>query len=368
MSGNSKGDLLRLLAGNQPGPWWLGSVRGAAWAASKLYGLGAWLDRASYDFGWRQHCSLSAPVISIGNITVGGTGKTPLAMAVADALTDMGRQPAIISRGYGGHSRDDVAWVWRDGRMVGDANACGDEPVLMARRLQVPVAVGPDRCKVGRAVLAEYPDSVLVGDDMFQHHRLHRDLDIVAVDAADPLGGGHLLPRGLLREAISALKRAGIIIQTRADDAEAAIKSRRLLRRICGKGLPIIAARHIVNGFDGPDGSFTKPTELKGKKAVAFCGLADPGQFGRTLEKLGIFLVGLEPFADHHCYSGEDLATICKKATIAGADCLICTEKDWAKLSGIYTGDMSLLVARLEMRFEDNGEALRQALACTLDN
>ncbi len=360
------GGLLRLVAGNWPGPWWLGPLRAVAWGGSKLYGLGAWLDRASYDLHWRQRGKLDAPVISVGNITIGGTGKTPLTMAVARAIAEMGRQPAVISRGYGGNSDADVAWVWRGGELVGNAKQCGDEPVLMAKRLKIPVAVGRDRCQVGRVVLSQYPDAVLVGDDMFQHHRLHRDLDIVAVDALDPLGGGAMLPRGLLREPSARLRRAGVIIQTRADDAEATIKSRRLLRGICGSDIPIIAARHIISGFEGADGSFSRPSAMAGKKAFAFCGLADPEQFGRGLEKLGIGLAGLEPFGDHHSYTREDLAIIEKKATIANADCLICSEKDWVKLQGMEFGKLPLLVARLEMKFEDQGEALRQALSRVL--
>ena len=357
------GGLLRLVAGNRLGPWWLGPLRTVAWAGSKLYGLGAWLDRASYDLHWRQRGKLDAPVISVGNITVGGTGKTPLTMAVARAIAEMGRQPAIISRGYGGNSNADVTWVWRGGELVGNAKQCGDEPVLMARRLQAPVAVGHDRYKVGQAVLDQYPDAVLVGDDMFQHHRLHRDLDIVAVDALDPLGGGAMLPRGLLREPAGQFRRAGLIIQTRADDAETAIKSRRLLRRICGSDIPIIAARHIITGFEGADGSFIKPSALAGKKAFAFCGLADPQQFGRGLERLGIGLAALEAFGDHYPYTREDLAIIEKKATIANVDCLICSEKDWVKLQGMEIGKLPLLVTRLEMKFEDQGQVLRQTLA-----
>lgn len=363
MPSASGGGLLRLVAGDEPGPWWLRPLRGLSRVASWLYGTGAWLDRESYQRGWRQPGKLDAPVISVGNITVGGTGKTPLTIAVAKTLGDMDRQPAIISRGYGGENNADVAWVWRGGNIVGSAKECGDEPLLMAQRLQIPLAVGPDRHKVGQAVLAEYPQAVLIGDDMFQHHRLHRDLDIVAVDAADPLGGGALLPRGLLRESADQLKRAGLIVQTRAVYAEEAIKSRRMLRRICGPDVPIVAARHLITGFDSTDGSVLNTSEMKDKKAFAFCGLADPEQFHRGLKRLGLNVVGLASFADHYPYRAEDLATIRKKATIAGADCLICSEKDWAKIKDAFGNEMPLFITRLEMKFEDNGQALRRVLA-----
>ena len=236
------------------------------------------------------------PVICVGNLTVGGTGKTPMVGWVIEVLKKAGKHPAILTRGYG-----------------------RDEPRLL-EKLGVSVVAEPDRVK-GASLAKEKGADVLVMDDGFQHLRLARDLDIVLVDATDPWGGGHLLPWGKLREPKEALGRAGAVVITRAD--QVASEALRLLREEITRLAPAALAAEAVHQPVGGE-------DLRGKRVLAVCGIGNPEAFRGTLEGLGA-QVTLKAFPDHHAYTEADVAAV----NALGAETVVITEKDAVKLEGI---------------------------------
>jgi tetraacyldisaccharide 4'-kinase len=356
-------NLLRLhgrLAG-PGGPAWLAPARAAARAGSWLYGLAAGGKNLAYDLGWLRPARLPVPVIGVGNLVAGGAGKTPLVLAVVEALGRLGLPAAVISRGYGGRGRG-VRWVSTGRELLAGPGLVGDEPVMLARRLGVPVAVGPERHAVGREVLAATGPRVLVGDDLFQHRRLHRDLDLVCLEAEDPAGGGLLLPRGRLREPAAGLRRAQVVVLTRAEDPERVRDARAWLRSFWGPG-PVLACRHRLAGLCRRDGRPVEPKERAGARVLAFCGLARPAGFFAGLEGLGLELAGREEFADHHPYRPAELAGLARRARRAGARALVTSEKDEVRLPPAPEGGPEVWVTRLELEMDGGPKALETLLA-----
>lgn len=281
--------------------------------ASYPYLAGAFLHRWAYGKMLRPR-EASLPVISIGNLTVGGTGKTPLVQWLVGLLREEGALPAVLTRGYRGEA------------------GFADEPAMLRASTAAMVIVNPHRWAGAKKAAAEGAD-VCVLDDGFQHVRLARDLEIVAVDATCPLGYGHMLPRGLLREPISALRRADAIVLTRCDQVTAAE-----LRTISGK-LRVLASRALLaesvlapSGFRGPDGQLRPVQELAGRKVWAFCGLGNPAAFYRTLAGLGAEVAGHTTFNDHHAYTQADIDALGAHCEAAGASGLVTTSKDAIKL------------------------------------
>ncbi|MFZ5587746.1 MAG: tetraacyldisaccharide 4'-kinase [Thermodesulfobacteriota bacterium] len=357
------GELHSLVTSEADRPWWLRPLRGAAIAGSWLYGLGAGAKNLAYDLGLARPRRLPAPVIGVGNLTAGGSGKTPLTMAVVQALARLGLPAAVISRGHGGRAeRGGVTWVSLGDGPLADAREAGDEPALMARRLDAPVAAGPDRHAVGRAVLGRCGGRVLVADDLFQHRRLHRDLDLVAMDAAHPLGNRRMLPAGWLREPAAGLRRATAVILTRAEDPQATDAARRWLRGFWGAG-PVLACRHVLAGIDDAQGAPLPPYAWRGQPVLAFCGLADPGQFFAGLERAGLLVIDRQGFADHHPFSAQELTGLWRRAAGQGVAAMVCSEKDRARLPENLPAGSPLWVTRLELEFVEGPQALERLLA-----
>jgi tetraacyldisaccharide 4'-kinase len=355
--------LHALAASGRPGPWWLGVLRAGLRGAAGLYGLGAGGKNLVYDLGLRKPRRLPAPVIGVGNLAVGGTGKTPLVMVVVRALLDLGLPAAVISRGYGAAAgRGGVTWVSSGQGPLSDARQAGDEPLLLARRLPVPVAAGPDRWEVGRAVLAQCGSRVLVCDDLFQHRRLHRDLDLVALDAARPLGNGHLLPAGHLREPAVGLRRAGALVLTRSADPAVVDQDRRWLRSFWGPGT-VLACGHHLAGLDDAQGQPLPPETWRGRPVLAFCGLADPDQFAAGLKRAGLTVLDCVGFADHHFFTPDELHDLWRRAKDRGAAALVCSEKDWVRLPADLPAAPPLWVTRLELAFAPDQPGLASVLA-----
>ncbi len=294
---------------------WPGSmIKGALWPAGKLYGLAMTLRREAYRRGIFASTKVPLPVISVGNLTAGGTGKTPFTLLVARILLGMGRRPAILLRGYrqsaAGHS---------------------DEAELYRRELpDVQVVTGADRRISAAAALRGGADVVIL-DDGFQHLRLRRDLDIVLVDATSPWGGGNTFPGGLLREPPAVLMHAGIVVVTRADQAVAAnlpaIKRR--LAALAPKAL-LLAARHAPKRLTRLDGPELPLASLKGRRVVALAGIARPEAFLRTLADLGAEVVG-QVFVDDHANFSESALTRCFSLARQREALVVTTEKDRAR-------------------------------------
>jgi tetraacyldisaccharide 4'-kinase len=339
-------------AGPPPGP-----VVCAAAAASRLYGLGAGWRRHLYARGLLRTKKLPAPVVSVGNLTVGGTGKTPVVACLARILQDRGRRVAILSRGYGGQSRGVVCIS--DGRhLYQSPPAVGEEPYWLARTLPgVAVYTGACRYAAGLAAWTECQPDLFLLDDGFQHFQLHRDLDLVLLDAASPFGNGFLLPRGPLREPLTALAAAQGLILTRFDPERHQLQLT-AIRAAFPDHTVSTAAITAVGVVRYPGGRAEAPGALSRRALMAFAGLARPEVFAATLQELGVDLQGFEAFPDHHAYSPGEIDRLAAAARARGAEGLVTTGKDWARLQERWDRELPLWVLEVEARLQDAGPVL----------
>ncbi len=292
------------------------------------------------------------PVISVGNITVGGTGKTPLVILVANILRSAGLRPAILSRGYGS-TRPERSQRTRSPQVLRMAvsKVYGDEPKMMTEVLtDVPILVGADRGSNIRAALRVGGTDIFVCDDAFQHWPLKRDLDIVAVDALDPFGNGCVLPRGILREPLCGLKRTHIAVITRADrNPDGIIGLRRRLREM-NPDMLVVESIHQPLGLSGVyDRAFLGLDILRGKKVAAFCAIADPEAFGDSLARAGAEVVRRFDFMDHHVYTVADISVIRDFCRVHGIDTVVTTHKDAVKINDRKDAWKEINVVRLNI-------------------
>ena len=332
-----------------------GAYRGALAARGACYAAGIFSTRR-----------LPVPVISIGNLTVGGSGKTPLAALVVGALGELGANPAIVSRGYGRRTRG--VRVVADGDSVRlSAGEAGDEPRLLAEQLPgTPVVVGESRYEAGRVAVDRCGADALVLDDGFQHRTLAKDLEILAIEGTSPWGNDRLFPRGALREPKSALRRVRVAVVTNPAHQAIVESIGGSLRRQGSKAIVLTGsyrAHALRRTGDGPPQS---PTVLSGRRVVAFVGLASPAGFVRTLTSLGATVAELVEFPDHHPYTEADLERVGASARRTGADCVVTSEKDWMRLreGPKHALDLWALSVRLDMG--SDRAALVEALADTL--
>jgi len=317
------------------------------------YGWAVRLRGSAYSIGLLRGKRLSCPVISVGNITVGGTGKTPLVMALARRLMEREISVAILSRGYRG--RKASGSVVSDGqKILLTPEESGDEPHLMARSLKgIPILVGKDRFVTGQMALQRFGIRGFLLDDGYQHLRLRRDLDIVLIDSRIGFGDHHLLPRGILREPLSGLRRAQVFILTKVEDPEGCKPLEARLREI-HPGAEICHSHYVPTGLVGPKEEWEEIGGVKGKKAFALSGVADPKYFSFLLRKCGLEIVGERIFPDHHSYRSEDLTSI--KETVNKFDYLVTTEKDMVKLFKFKIGPVPLRALRIELKIWEESE------------
>ena len=332
---------------------------------SKVYSGAVKLRRIFYKKAVLNSKRLPCPIISIGNITVGGTGKTPMTIYVAQVVKQLGYKVAIISRGYKGKA-EKVGGIVSDGKvlMMTPENA-GDEPYMMANRLKdVPVIVGKNRFKAGRQAIRKFDPDIIVLDDGFQHLKLQRDLDLVLLDYRKPFGNGHLLPRGVMREPVSSLLCANAIILTRSDtvnDNEMSSSLKKL--RSYERKKPVYRTFHhpfvykINNGEKKKFETNIQETSrqssdcIKGRTAFAFSGLADNHSFQQTVKSLKCNLSGFKEFPDHHPYSERDLDEILLAAKKSMSECIITTEKDYVRIAHKINWSDDLFVIGIEIDF-----------------
>jgi tetraacyldisaccharide 4'-kinase len=309
-------------------------LRRLLWAAQLPYGVGVWWRNRLFDRGRDVH-RVGVPVISVGNLTVGGTGKTPCVEYIARLLREHDYRVAILSRGYGAQA----------GR--------NDEAMVLEENLpDVPHYQDRDRVAIAKTAIEESESEVLVLDDGFQHRRLARDLDVALIDATDPWGCGYLLPRGGLREPKRNLCRAGLVVLTRCDAVEAQ-KIDKIVGEIARLAPNIGIARTIHAPLDLWNGEQSEAVEmLRGKPVAAFCGIGNPGAFRRTLEQVGAIVRELREFPDHHPYCREDVDDLrqwaAKQSDVA---CIVTTQKDWVKLRLAEFGGRPLWALRVGLRF-----------------
>ncbi len=288
---------------------------------------------------------LDCKVISVGNVTLGGTGKTSLVELIAGYLKDNGHRIAILSRGY---KKLDTQFTISDARY----ETMGDEPYMLSKNLVgVPVIVDKDRVRAGKKAINDYKVDTVLLDDGFQQWRLKKDLDIVTIDATNPLGNLHSIPRGVLREPLSSLKRAGILVLSKVDLIEDSRSIKKFLNEINPDAL-IIEAIHKPMGFYKLGESrknLLTLNEFKGKKVSLVCGIADPRSFEQLVRNLGIEIALSFKYPDHHIYTRQDLDKIIDDSRKNGIDMIITTEKDSVRLSNFDTSAAHCFVLRIKL-------------------
>ncbi len=325
---------------------------------SKAYGAGVRLRRNGYDLGFLKQKKLPCTVISIGNLTTGGTGKTPMTIYVAERVRQLGYRVAVISRGYKGAAEKSGGIVSDGNVILMDPDTAGDEPFLLAASLKgVPVLVGQDRYKSGMKAINRFQTEVVILDDAFQHLALFRDLNLLLLDSTMPFGNGHLLPRGTLREPAAALAFSDALIMTRSarpfcSPQEPWAETRPVF---CAIHEPFISCRFAAGekaAFQTRD-IFSGDEILTGKRYYAFSGIAHNDDFLKTLKKMGADVRGFQGFSDHHLYSPQDIQAILNAAVNAGATALATTEKDLARLHGQFQFPMECVIIGIRMSLDN---------------
>lgn len=305
------------------------------------------------NFSYNRHIfpikRLDRPVISVGNITAGGSGKTPLVEFISRKLMERGLKPAILSRGYGRSSKGDIVFISPPGIGI-DSKTIGDEPFMMARRLNgAAFGIGANRHRTGTELLKRYNPDFFILDDGFQHRSLYRDMDIVILNGERPFDNGWCLPAGLLREPPGSLSRADLIV----------IRGPAINEEISkfASGKEIIKVSVLPGGLKSVPGNELLPiSNLKGKKVIAFCGIGDPDGFRRMILESGVELRYFKSYRDHHRYAEGDIAGLKEKYRSSGGEMALTTAKDAVKLMKfkidfpLYSLDIKYY---FEMRDED---------------
>lgn len=329
-----------LIRGQRRGPL-ATAARAGLRLASWPYGLGAWTRNRLFDRGWKRVNRAAVPVVSVGNLTLGGTGKTPCVEWVARYFCERGVQVAIVSRGYGAQA----------GR--------NDEAMVLEENLpDVPHLQGADRFAEARRAVEELESELVVLDDGFQHRRLHRDLDIVLIDATHPPARDRLFPRGTLREPASGLGRAHAILLTRCDQVPASEVEaiRNWLKRRWPR-TPVATAEHRPVALVRGEGESEPAEMLAGRTVGAFCGIGNPAAFRRTLKAMGAAVAEFRAYRDHHGYARADVEDLTRWAGTLPVGALIATtQKDWVKLRVNELAGRPLWAVRIGLSFRD-GEA-----------
>jgi tetraacyldisaccharide 4'-kinase len=350
MSGGPRHHYLRLLSGEARGL--LPALeRLALRCVSVPYGLAVRLRNVAYQCGWLRSERVAVPVVSVGNLTVGGTGKTPFVEYIARFYRNLDRRVAILSRGYGG------------------AGGRNDEALVLEENLpDVPHLQGADRVGLAHTAIEELESEVLVLDDGFQHRRLARDVDVVLIDAMAPWGHGYLLPRGLLREPPSSLRRANVAVLTRCDQTptEQRERLRRTINRIA-PDVPLVETTHRPVELGNSEGENVPLDLLRDGPVAAFCGIGNPEGFRRSLLDLGARLEEFRIYPDHHAYGREDVEDLSRWASqLPVGTSLVTTQKDAVKLRLSRLSDRPLWWLRIRLRVESGQDALEQRLRSVL--
>ena len=345
------------------------ALRSVLEGCAALYDIGLEAYLAGERLGFRRRDWLPVPVISIGNLTVGGTGKTPMTQLLCRRMQAAGKRTAILSRGHGGESQSVRVVSDRSGAVLLSASQAGDEPHLLAQTLPgVPVLVGKDRRQSGREALRRFGLDALVLDDGFQFWQLGRDLDIVLLDARRPFDNGFPLPRGLLREPKRHLRRAGVVVATRAGGLTLA-ERQALTAQIhaLAPDAPLFFADHRAMGLV-PTEDLSAPLQplakLHGMRVFAVSAIAQPQSFVETLTReLGAEVVGRQIWTDHYKISPSDARAILSAAVRVGADAVTMTEKDAVKWPAVEASGLPVYALRIGMRVQNEAGLMDEVMA-----
>lgn len=341
------GDYYRSLIAGQSRGLWPSLQRGGLGLASVPYGLVVQIRNWLYEHGWKRSHSAPVAVVSVGNLTLGGTGKTPCVEYVARLYRQQGLRVAILSRGYGG----------REGR--------NDEALVLEESLpDVPHLQGADRVSLAGIAIEELESEILILDDGFQHRRLRRDLDLVLVDATNPWGHGALFPRGLLREPLQSLRRADMVLLTRCDQVDERTRAR--IQETITSHAPNVAialATHQPLELCNSEQDSAPLEVLKTRPVAAFCGIGNPQAFRQTLVDLGADICDFRIFPDHHAYTRTDVEELRGwTERQAKQSITVTTQKDLVELRLVKLGGRTLWALRICLHVEAGQEALERKL------
>ena len=331
-----------------------------------LYGVAMKARRALYRAGRFRVHDIGAPVISVGNLTTGGTGKTPLVEWIATYLAQHGKRVCILTRGYGRSSAGTRVIVSDGNEIIADATQAGDEPLLLAENLKGLAAVisDADRVSAARWAVENFQSDVFVLDDGFQHLRVARNLNILTIDATNPWGNGKLLPAGILREAPAELAHADCIVITRADDPD---RTEELQHEIAAHNnvRPVFSSQMKLSGLRAvqPSEQVIDAEEIRASKIAAFCGLGNPESFFSLLRHGSYQLAHTQIFRDHHRYTQTDIDRVVRDSVARGASALLTTAKDEVKLRSLkfelpcFAADIVIEIEKQEKLMELIGKA-----------
>ncbi len=328
---------------------------------SWIYGFGHFLRLTFYKTGILKTKSLPVPVISIGNIAAGGTGKTPTVIMIAELLKGMGKKVAVLSRGYKGEAEGEINVVSDGNEIFMNPLQSGDEPYMMAARLKgIPVITGSDRYKTGKYAIEKFGAEVILLDDGYQHVQLDRNFNILLLDSNSPFGNGYLLPRGTLREPVSYINRADMVIFTKVRSQKPEARSQKINSLITQQNRNTICKSIYVSAgcIDINANKDISLDGVKGKKGFAFCGIASPESFKNSLKEAGIDIRGFVSFEDHYQFSRDDIDSLISKAKETGSEILITTEKDEVRLKGFEPISFPIWILKIRMEIFEGKEML----------
>jgi tetraacyldisaccharide 4'-kinase len=330
---------------------------------SGIFLIGISFRNVAYRHGWLKTRRLNRPVISVGNLSVGGTGKTPMVILMAGILRAAGLRPCILTRGYGRRRGRGPILLDPEERLVYDPREVGDEPAALAKALpDVPMVVAADRFRGGTMAERTFRPGVFLLDDGFQHLALYRDLDVVLLDVTTPAADLALLPAGRLRETFQALERAHWVILTRTELGDAGAMQARV-QAANPKARIFRCATKLAGWVEARSGLTQPPVSLHGKKLAAFCGIGNSGAFFADLRSWGLDVAAERAFPDHHVYRNRDLENVFALARVAGAEAVLTTEKDLMNLPRRWEAALPLFASCIRLEIENKMEFERALLA-----
>ncbi|MBI1941441.1 MAG: tetraacyldisaccharide 4'-kinase [Acidobacteria bacterium] len=337
------------------------------WPMALGFKWGVALRAAAYRRGWLMTRRLSKPVVSVGNLTVGGTGKTPLVKSIAERLRAHGWKPDILTRGYARQRGAEIVLLAPSVKRAPDPREVGDEPAFLARSLpEVPIAIGADRFRAGRLAEERFNVDVHILDDGFQHLALARDLDVVALDVTQELSDRALLPAGRLREPVSALARALLVVITRVELEDSQPLEDRV--RSVNPQAGIFHARTALCGVvEVASGTAYSWQEPGARPVAAFCGIGNPQGFFADLRHWGFRVVEESAFPDHRVYTSTDLRRLAERARKVGAAALVTTEKDVMNFPSTWEAETPVLACAIRMEIVES-EAFETVILSALES
>lgn len=346
--------------------------RALLWLPARLYELAVRIRVAAYETDYLRPKRLDATVISVGNITHGGTGKTPMVEYIARYLKEEGHSVAVLTRGYGRKSQgrlvlNDPGGSGKNAKDTAESNRSdenpskkdftqyGDEPLMLARAMpDVPIIIDKDRYESGLWAKGVLGAEVLILDDGYQHLRLARRLNILLLDATDPFGGFEMAPFGRLREPLYGVKRADAVIITRADRPLDHAQTLSIIKYYCGDKVPVMYVyAEITHLRHTATNTVYEAGDFRGWNVSVMCGIGNPKVFSEDILQKGINITDEKFFPDHHAYTQQDLEQVTQEALRLGADAIVTTEKDAVRIEGLKQGDVPVYAARLQIRSED---------------